>query len=226
VDEPLVNTYFETIEDLERVVSQRCVALIEQRDAIRASTLFHSSSSPPGTGWRPAASLNPWGCEMTEERVEVSQDGLTRLQSAAADFARIKLARIVQEVIDDLRSRPALDIFGDVAARHLWDEYCWALQEGPFDDDMVLDNVNLGSLSGAFEDVVRGSILAEVEKLPQHAQVFLSTLAFEEDDSGEEGALGIFSVEGIVNKVTEEVNERASGRNLDLIGPNRGDTIG
>lgn len=41
VDEPLVNTYFETIEDLERVVSERCVALIEQRDAIRASTLFH-----------------------------------------------------------------------------------------------------------------------------------------------------------------------------------------
>jgi len=41
VDEPLVNTYFETIEDLEKVVSKRCVALIEQHDAIRANTLFH-----------------------------------------------------------------------------------------------------------------------------------------------------------------------------------------
>jgi transposase len=41
VDEPLVNTYFETIEDLERVVSERCVALIQQRDTIRASALFH-----------------------------------------------------------------------------------------------------------------------------------------------------------------------------------------
>ena len=41
VDEPLANTYFETIEDLDKVVSERCVALIGQRDTIRSSTLFH-----------------------------------------------------------------------------------------------------------------------------------------------------------------------------------------
>jgi hypothetical protein len=37
----LVNTHFGTIEDLEMVVSRRCVELIAQRDAIRADTLFH-----------------------------------------------------------------------------------------------------------------------------------------------------------------------------------------
>ena len=31
VDEPLVNTYFETIQDLEKLVGERCVALISQR---------------------------------------------------------------------------------------------------------------------------------------------------------------------------------------------------
>jgi len=41
VDEPLANQHFETIEDLDHAVAKRCVALIEQRDAIRASTLFH-----------------------------------------------------------------------------------------------------------------------------------------------------------------------------------------
>ena len=41
VDEPLANTYFETIQDLDKVVGERCVALMEQRDMIRASTLFH-----------------------------------------------------------------------------------------------------------------------------------------------------------------------------------------
>ena len=41
VDEPLVNTYFDTIEHLDKVVGERCVALMEQRDMIRASTLFH-----------------------------------------------------------------------------------------------------------------------------------------------------------------------------------------
>ena len=41
VDEPPVNTYFESLQDLEKAVSERCVVLIEQRDAIRASTLLH-----------------------------------------------------------------------------------------------------------------------------------------------------------------------------------------
>lgn len=41
VDEPLANTYFKTIDDLEKIVSERCVALIGQRDMIQASTLFH-----------------------------------------------------------------------------------------------------------------------------------------------------------------------------------------
>jgi hypothetical protein len=41
VDEPHANIYFETIDTLEKAVSARCVALIEQRDMIRASTLFH-----------------------------------------------------------------------------------------------------------------------------------------------------------------------------------------
>ena len=46
VDEPLVNTYFETIQDLEKVVGERCVALTSQRQMIRASTLFHWWPNP------------------------------------------------------------------------------------------------------------------------------------------------------------------------------------
>jgi len=164
---------------------------------------------------------------MAEDRVEVSQDGLARLQSAAEDFARAEIARIVGAVIDDLRSRPANGTFGDVAARHLWDEYCWSQQEGPFDDDMGWDDVRLGSLSSVFDDVVRASIQTEVEKLPRHALVFLSALAFEEDaDSDDEESLGSIWIDGIVSLVLDEVNTRASRRNLDLIGPHRGDVIG
>ncbi len=164
---------------------------------------------------------------MSEDRVEVSQDGLTRLQSAAGDFARAEIGRIVGAVVDDLRSRPANDAFGDVAARHLWDEYCWSLQEGPFDDDMGWDDVRLGSLSGAFDDLVRASIQTEVEKLPKHALVFLSVQAFEEDaDSDEEEAVGSIWIDGIVSLVLDDVNTRASRRTLDLIGPHRGDVIG
>jgi len=164
---------------------------------------------------------------MAEEKVEVSLDGLARLQSAARDFARTEIARIVQVVIEEFRSRPAENIFGEVGARHLWDEYCWALQEGPFDVDMSFDETNLGSLSDAFDGTVRAGIVAEVEKLPKHAQIFLSALALEKDvNSDDEEFLGCISIDGIVNAVVEAVNERACQRNLDLIGPNRGDAIG
>ena len=41
VDEPLANTLFDTIEDLDKAVAERCVALTHQPDMIRANTLFH-----------------------------------------------------------------------------------------------------------------------------------------------------------------------------------------
>lgn len=163
---------------------------------------------------------------MTEDMTEVSLDGLLRLQSAASDFASAEAKRIVHAVIEDLRGRSAQGMFGDVAARHMWDEYCWSLQEGPFDDDMGWDDVRLGSLSGAFEGMVRAVIEAEIEKLPRHAQVFLSAKAIEDDLDMDEDALGSIWLDGMVALIIEGVNSEASGRNLDLIGPARGDVIG
>ena len=164
---------------------------------------------------------------MTEETTEVSLEGLARLQSAASDFARAEIARITQTVITDLQSRPAIGIFGEVAARHMWDEYCWNLQEGSFDDTEYVGGFSLGSVSGNWDDTVRAFVQSEVEKLPRYAQTFLSAHAFEGDiDSDEDEAVGSIWVDGIVDIVMEAVNQRASQRNLDLIGPHRGDLIG
>src|ERR1700704_439224 len=41
LDEPLVNRYFETIEDLDQMVGEGCLALLQQTQTISASTLFH-----------------------------------------------------------------------------------------------------------------------------------------------------------------------------------------
>ena len=164
---------------------------------------------------------------MAEGRPDVSRDGLLKLHSAAADFARAEIAMIVEAVLDDLRSRSTHDTFGDVAARHLWDEYCWSLQEGPFDDDINWGGMRFGSLSNAFEEVVRGAIQAEVEKRPKHALVFLSVKAIEEDaDINQEEAFGSIWMAGIVSLVLEQLNQRAASRcNLGLIGPERGELI-
>ena len=41
IDEPLVNTYFATLKDLDKAVAKRCLEIIEQRDAIKNTALFH-----------------------------------------------------------------------------------------------------------------------------------------------------------------------------------------
>jgi transposase len=40
-DEPIANEYFETLDDLDRVLSQRCCILVDEPDLIKAHTLFH-----------------------------------------------------------------------------------------------------------------------------------------------------------------------------------------
>jgi transposase len=47
VDEPLVNRYFDTIEDLDKAVTERCLALTQQTQMISASTLFRWWPRPP-----------------------------------------------------------------------------------------------------------------------------------------------------------------------------------
>jgi transposase len=41
LDEPLANHNFESLDELDKTVSNRCIALVSQQDAIRNSTLFH-----------------------------------------------------------------------------------------------------------------------------------------------------------------------------------------
>lgn len=150
---------------------------------------------------------------MADEKVEVSLTGLARLQSAAKDFARSEIARISEAVVDELRSRSAIGAFGDVAARHIWDEYCWNLQER--------------SASGNWRAHVGAFAHGEMEKLPNHALVFLSALFFDEDDDRDEDEeVGSIWIEGIVSAIMEEIDSRAAQRNLDLIGPGRAEVIG
>lgn len=41
VDEPLVNSYFKTLDDLDNAVANRCRELIDQPQMVKASALFH-----------------------------------------------------------------------------------------------------------------------------------------------------------------------------------------
>lgn len=158
---------------------------------------------------------------------EVTEDSLSALLSATDAFAKAEVKRITELAIADMRRRPAHGVFGDVAARHLWDAFCWCLQEGPYDDDMGWDEVNLGSPADAFEETIGAIILGEIETLPRHVQVMLSAMAYEDADDEETGSVGNIWMDGMVGLVMDRVNEAASRQSgLDLIGPGRADALG
>jgi hypothetical protein len=195
----------------------------------RFKSIIHTAEGPVQEPINAESQQNPkWPnlIPRADETIQANCNGFLRFQSAATDFASTEVKRIVRAVIEDLRGRPAQGMFGDVAARHMWDEYCWSLQEGPFDDDLGWDNVRLGSLSGAFEGMVRAVIEGEIEKLPRHAQVFLSAKAIEDDIDMDGDALGSIWLDEMVAVIIDGVNSEASGRSLYLIGPERGDVIG
>ena len=157
---------------------------------------------------------------MSHNTIQVPSDDYDRFVDAARAAAKPELGKLVQATIAALREMDAVGMFGDVAARHLWDEYCWQLQEGPYDDD----DMGFGSTSSNFEQVLDTVIAEALDALPRHALLFLSI--YTRDDIGDApDSIGSISRDDIAAAVLERVNHTASRRNLDFIGPDRGDVI-
>lgn len=159
---------------------------------------------------------------MRNDRPEDDPNCIAHLLSAVESASQPEIERIVQAVINQLQSRSPIGIFEEVAARHMWDEYCWVRQEGPFDDNLM----GLGSLSGNWDFMVRSFVSFEIEALPSHWQMFLSVYASEHGPLTDEYTLGSISVEDIESVIMDKIAKKALLRNLDLIGPYRGDVIG
>ncbi|MGT2430354.1 hypothetical protein ACU4HD_19565 [Cupriavidus basilensis] len=159
---------------------------------------------------------------MTKDHTQIDTNCISQLLCAVESAARPEVDRIVEAVINQLQSRSPIDTSGDVAARHMWDEYCWVLQEGPYDDDVM----GFGSLPGNWDSTVRSFVSSEIEILPRHLQVFLSVYASEHGSHADEYELGSIWVGAIESVIMEKIAKKASRRNLDLIGPHRGDVIG
>lgn len=159
---------------------------------------------------------------MNHETIKVPTDDYDRFVQAAHAAAAPELDKLVQATISALRDMDAIDMFGDVAARHLWDEYCWQLQEGPYDDD----DIGFGSTSRNLEETLNAVIADAVDALPQHTLLFLSI--YTRNDLGaadDPDSIGGINRDEITSAVLERINQSASRRNLDFIGPGRGDVI-
>lgn len=159
---------------------------------------------------------------MNHNTIEVAADDYDRFVHAARAAAAPELDNLVRTVITALREMDAVGLFGGLAARHLWDEYCWQLQEGPYDDD----DVGFGSTSSNFREILSTTINGALDALPKHTLLFLSIYARNDiDDADDPDGIGSISRGDIATAVLEGVEKIASRRNLDFIGPYRGDVI-
>ncbi|MGE6531445.1 hypothetical protein ACQKEM_21000 [Pseudomonas sp. NPDC077382] len=159
---------------------------------------------------------------MNYETIQVPTGDYDRFVQAACAAAATEMEKLVQATISTLRGMDATGMFGDVAARHLWDEYCWQLQEGPYDHD----DIGFGSTSRNFGDVLDAVIAGALDELPQHTLLFLSIYTRKDlDAENESDSIGGISRDDIASAVRERVSRAAARRNLDVIGPYRGDVI-
>lgn len=159
---------------------------------------------------------------MNYETIQVPTGDYDRFVQAACAAAATEMEKLVQATISTLRGMDAIGMFGDIAARHFWDEYCWQLQEGPYEDD----DIGFGSTSRNFEEVLDVLITEALDELPQHTLLFLSIYTRNDlDAESESDSIGGISRDDIASAVLERVTEAASRRNLNLIGPYRGDAI-
>ena len=159
---------------------------------------------------------------MNHETIQVPTGDYDRFVQAACAAAATEMEKLVQATISTLRGMDANGMFGDVAARHLWDEYCWQLQEGPYDND----DFGFGSTSDNFEEMLDGVIAAAIDALPQHTLLFLSIYTRNDlDAESDSDSIGGISRDDIASAVLERVSRDAARRNLDFIGPYRGDVI-
>lgn len=159
---------------------------------------------------------------MDNEIIEITTGDYERFIHAAHAVAAPELEKLAQIAIASLRNMDAVGMFGEIAARHLWDEYCWQLQEGPYDEDFH----GFGSISANFEEVLYTEIAGSLDQLPKHTLLFLSIHT--RDDAGDEcdpNSIGCISRDNITAAVLQRINQVASRRNLDFIGPHRSSVI-
>ncbi len=159
---------------------------------------------------------------MNQEIVRGMTEENCQLVNAACAAAALEVDKLVRGVISALREMDAIGMFDDVAARHLWDEYCWQIQEGTHGDG----DIGFGCVRENYEKVLNGVVADAVNALPKHALLFLSIKVRRDlDDVEDSDIVGGISHDAIASVVRESVNELASRRNLDVIGPSRADFI-
>lgn len=152
---------------------------------------------------------------MTKNVVVVDFGGLEMLRAVAVSAGKVEMLKLVQSVVAELRTEAPYDLFADVLVRHLWDEFCWCQQEGPFMDNL--------------ESVIKSRITSALNKIDDQSLVCLT--AFSQDEFGEVGEdgeleVGVICANDIEDFAYQRIQEEAQRPEVNILGHNRADELG
>lgn len=168
------------------------------------------------------------------------------------DFTRAQVKALALDVRARMAALPPGGVFPETLCRHVWDEYCWNLQEGPSDGAEWFGGRSFGSVAEALDELALTFVEAACAGLPEMERRILAAahdvaafptrrrrldddptewddaegyaaLAEEEQEPEDDDAESLQNY--LADLVMEQVSSLASGRSLALIGPDRGSEL-
>ena len=144
---------------------------------------------------------------------EISEEWLAELEAthqAVRAFSRDEVSSLARKVIYRLQRFPASGVYGDdLGHRTLWDEFCYEVQEGPFEGGLDI------SPASAWEYMVREFVEAVQERIPNKLARLLSIYAvWELEEQLERSSGGAIWPEGIWLLIEADLKQRAAHRDM------------
>lgn len=167
----------------------------------------------------------------------VAEMSASEIWEATISFAESEVARISREVCNTLQAKEKYGLFDEIKPRNLWDEYCWSLQEGPFESTEWSGGLRLGSISDGFDKLVESLVTSHCSSLTREARKIVElglserpveAIAYILEPGEQEGVLPNSEEEErnlLETAVKENIDSSAASRDLSLIGPYRAEEV-
>ena len=127
---------------------------------------------------------------------------------ALSAFARLRMPVLARKIVYRLQRLPASGIFGDdYQFKTMWDEVCWNVQNGSYDDE----------IDDAIDEVFSRLIGNEIREMPQAE---LNLLALSDPDFDPEMHDGTGNPDYVSEEIIAAVSILAGARNLVRFEPN------
>jgi hypothetical protein len=155
--------------------------------------------------------------EHTETSDATDEERLAdRVLDAAQRFADARFTALAAVIVDRMKETERTEIYGDVRNfRTLWDEYCYEIQEGPFDNpgrEMVGGPSDL--MTAMWNPTVDSWIAGDLEAMPNPEVLLLRAVAERQSDEEEPSGPPFTKYDPLCRALRSLIDTQAAERSM------------